>query len=261
MQAATQTAHASMTTLWAGRIISGLAALFLLVDGIMKLFKPRMVVDATVQLGYPESVIVGLGVVLTLSTILYLIPATSILGAILITGYLGGATATHVRIGGDAFSVVFPIIFGLLIWFGLYLRVERLRDLVPDTSSQVSPISRARLWIGRVLSGLAGLMLLFSGVMKLVNPPAVVTEFNRLGYGDGSGLGIGIIEILCAVIYLVPRTSVLGAILLSGYLGGAVATHVRIGDPFISPVVFGVVLWVALFLRNQRLTELVPLRS
>ena len=119
----------SKGTLWAGRIISGLPALFLLLDGVMKLFKPAFVVEATVKLGYPENVIIPIGVVLVVCTILYLIPKTSVLGAILLTGYLGGAVATHVRTGESLFSIVFPVIFGVLLWLGLYLRDSRLRAL------------------------------------------------------------------------------------------------------------------------------------
>src|SRR6266851_6922295 len=103
--------------LWAGRIISGLAALFLLWDGVMKLFKPAVVVEATRQLGYPESDIVSIGVVLLACTLLYLFPRTSILGAILLTGYLGGAVASQVRVG-DGFNAVFALIFGALVWGG-----------------------------------------------------------------------------------------------------------------------------------------------
>ena len=125
----------SKTNLWIGRIVSGLPALFLLVDGVMKLFKPPVVVEATVNLGYPESTIIPIGVVLIICTVLYLIPATSILGAILLTGYLGGAVATHVRTGESLFSIVFPVIFGILIWLGLYLRDARLRTLVPLRAS------------------------------------------------------------------------------------------------------------------------------
>ena len=121
----------STTALWAGRILSGLAALFLLVDGVMKLIEPQVVVEGTVKLGYPESAIFGLGVVLLFCTILYVIPRTAILGAILLTGYLGGAVATHVRIGDPAFNILFPVVFGALIWGGLYLRDERLRALIP----------------------------------------------------------------------------------------------------------------------------------
>ena len=121
----------SKMMLWAGRIISGLVALFLLVDGVMKLVKAEVVVKTTLELGYPESVVVGLGVVLTACTVLYLIPRTSILGAILLTGYLGGAVATHVRVGEGLFPVLFPVVFGGLIWGGLFLRDDRLRSLIP----------------------------------------------------------------------------------------------------------------------------------
>ncbi|HEU5459634.1 MAG TPA: DoxX family protein [Pyrinomonadaceae bacterium] len=125
----------SKTNPWIGRIVSGLPALFLLLDGVMKLFKPAVVVEATVNLGYPESTIIPIGVVLIICTILYLIPATSVLGGILLTGYLGGAVATHVRVGESLFSIVFPVIFGILIWLGLYLRDVRLRALVPLRTS------------------------------------------------------------------------------------------------------------------------------
>ena len=117
--------------LWAGRVTSALPALFLLIDGIMKLVKPVIVVETTVKLGYPESVISGLGIVLLTCTILYLIPRTAVLGAILLTGYLGGAIATHVRVGEEVFPVIFPVIIAALLWGGLYLRNERLRSLVP----------------------------------------------------------------------------------------------------------------------------------
>ena len=117
--------------LWAGRIIGGLPALFLLVDAIAKFFKPAPVIEATVKLGYPESVIIGLGAVLLISTILYLIPKTAVLGAILLTGYLGGAVATHVRVQEGWFSIIFPVVFGILLWGGLWLRDERLQKLIP----------------------------------------------------------------------------------------------------------------------------------
>ena len=117
--------------LWTGRIISALPALFLLIDGIMKLFKPAVVVEATVKLGYPESTIIGMGIALLACTIIYLIPRTAVLGAILLTGYLGGAVATHVRVGDSFFSIIFPVILGAMLWGGLYLRSERLRRLVP----------------------------------------------------------------------------------------------------------------------------------
>jgi hypothetical protein len=131
MASATQSPPVSKKALWAGRILGGLPALFLLVDGLMKLVKPKEVVEATVALGYPESVILGLGIVLIACTVIYLIPRTSVLGAILLTGYLGGATASHVRHGDSLFAIVFPIVFGVLLWGGLVLRDDRLRALIP----------------------------------------------------------------------------------------------------------------------------------
>jgi hypothetical protein len=132
MQADTQTAPVSKKALWAGRIISALPVLFLLMDGVMKLVKAAPVVEATVKLGYPATTIVPLGIVLLSCTVLYVIPRTSVLGAILLTGYLGGAVATHVRVGDPLFThVLFPAYLGVMIWLGLYLRDNRLRALVP----------------------------------------------------------------------------------------------------------------------------------
>ena len=97
----------------------------------MKLVKSAIVVEATVQLGYPESVVLGLGIVLLACTVLYLIPRTAILGAVLLTGYLGGAVAMHARVGGALLSIIFPVMIGAILWGGLYLRDERLRSLIP----------------------------------------------------------------------------------------------------------------------------------
>ena len=117
---------------WAGIVISAIPTLFLLMDAIGKFVKPEAVVTGTVELGYPESVILPLGIVLLICTILYAIPKTSVLGAILLTGYLGGAVATHVRIGSPLFThMLFPVYLGIMIWLGLYLRDIRLRELVP----------------------------------------------------------------------------------------------------------------------------------
>ncbi len=131
MQSDTEATHVSKKRLWAGRIVSAIPALFLLMDGVMKLFKSAIVVQTTVKLGYPESVILGLGIVLLACTVLYLNPRTAILGAILLTGYLGGAVATHVRVGEGALPVLFPVIIGVLIWGGLWLRDDRVRSLIP----------------------------------------------------------------------------------------------------------------------------------
>jgi DoxX-like family len=127
-----ETAPVSKGSLWTGRIMSILSILFFLMDAVMKLLKPTFVVDATVKLGYQEGVIQGLGTALLICTILYAIPGTSVLGAILLTGYLGGAVASNVRVGNPLFSnVLFPVYFAFVLWGGLYLRDKRLRALIP----------------------------------------------------------------------------------------------------------------------------------
>ena len=265
MQASAQPAPVSTTKLWAGIVISALPALFLLFDGVMKLVKPRFVVEATVQLGYPESVILGLGIVLTACTVIYVIPRTAVLGAILLTGYLGGAVATHVRAGGGPFPILFPVIVGALLWEGLSLRDDRMIKHL-QSGTQTASVSNKAVWAGRIVSALPAMMLIFSGVLKLAKPAGarIVEEFGRLGYPENVILDIGSLEIACTVVYIIPRVSVLGAILLTGYLGGAVATHVRIGDPLpnvLGPIIFGALVWVGLYLRDQRLRALLPLRS
>jgi hypothetical protein len=130
-----------------------------------------------------------------------------------------------------------------------------------ESVTQTAPISNKLIWTGRIISALTVLMLLFSGVLKLFFQAQVAGEFTRLGYPESVILGIGIAEIACAIIYAIPRTAVLGAILVTGYLGGATATHVRVGDPFIMPILIGVLVWVGLFLREGRLRPLLPLRS
>src|SRR5947207_185466 len=127
--------------------------------------------------------------------------------------------------------------------------------------TETTPVSKKMLWAGRIVSALPVLLLLFSGVMKLVKPAPVAEGFVHLGYPESLALGIGLLELVCTALYLIPRTSVLGAILLTGYLGGATATHVRVGEAFVAPVVVGVMLWLGLYLRDARLRALLPLRS
>ncbi len=123
-----------MTTkqIWTGRVLSTLAVLFLLFDAVGKLVQPKAVIDGTTQLGFPVSVILPLGIIQMVCLILYVIPRTSFLGALLWTGYLGGAIATHVRLGNPLFShILFPTYVALLLWLGLWLRERRLRTLLP----------------------------------------------------------------------------------------------------------------------------------
>ena len=131
MQGFTQAAPVSMKAVWTGRVMSGLAVLFLLFDGVTKVMKVAPVLQASAQLGFPVSLIVVIGAVLLICTVIYVIPSTSILGAILLTGYLGGAVAIQARIGNPLFETLFPVIFGVLVWTGIVLRDNRLRALIP----------------------------------------------------------------------------------------------------------------------------------
>ena len=124
--------HISKTRLWAGRIISALVVLFLIFDGVTKVMKVPAVMEATARIGFPANLIPGIGILLLACTAVYVIPRTSILGAILLTGYLGGAVVTNLRAGSSLFGeTLFPVYFGVFVWAGLYLRDERLHALIP----------------------------------------------------------------------------------------------------------------------------------
>ena len=130
-------------------------------------------------------------------------------------------------------------------------------------SNAQSPAPRkALLWTGRVLSALPALGLLVSAAMKLAHGPVVVAMFaNKLGYQESSITGIALLELACTALYVIPQTAFLGALLLTGYLGGAIATHVRVGEPFVTPLILGALVWVGLYLRESRLKGLAPLRT
>ena len=137
MESAMQAALAPVSkgALWTGRIMSILVILFLLMDSVMKLMKVAAVMEAMPKLGWPASLAVPLGIILLMGTILYAVPRTAVLGAIVLTGYLGGAVATHTRIGDPLFShILFPVYLGTIMWGGLYLRDLRVRALIPFTS-------------------------------------------------------------------------------------------------------------------------------
>ena len=116
------------------------------------------------------------------------------------------------------------------------------------------------LWVGWVLTILPALGLIMSAAMKLAKPAFVVEGFMKSGYPENVLLPLGIVELTCTIIYLIPQTAVLGAILLTGYLGGAVATHVRASENFVAPILFGILVWLGLFLRDARLRAVLPLR-
>jgi len=122
----------SRKALWAGRVMSGFAVLFLLVDATFKVLELPPAVEGTMQLGFPARVVFGLGLLQLACLVVYLVPRTSVLGAVLWTGYLGGAVATHVRVGNPLFShTLFPIYVATFLWAGLWLRDEQLRSVLP----------------------------------------------------------------------------------------------------------------------------------
>lgn len=133
-----------------------------------------------------------------------------------------------------------------------------MNDKPADTKP--STASRVMFWAGWVVTILPVLGLVMSAVMKFKLPKEAIEGFEKLGWRQDQALGLGILELACTVIYVIPQTSVLGAILLTGYLGGAVATHVRIDDNYVAPIVMGVLVWLGLFLRDARLRALIPLR-
>ena len=127
-----------------------------------------------------------------------------------------------------------------------------------ESSSNKS--SSKMMWIGRSLSGLAVLVFVFTLAFGLLKPDVAAQGFVHYNFPPGAGTRILIVEIVCVVLYVIPATSVFGAILLTGYLGGATVTHFRVGEPFYLPVGVGILLWAGLYLRDPRLRALVPLR-
>jgi hypothetical protein len=117
------------------------------------------------------------------------------------------------------------------------------------------------VWVGRVISGLASLMFLFSSLLKLKDGPEVLQGMAHLGLPESMIKPLAVLEISCVVIYLIPQTAVLGAILLAGYIGGAICTHWRVGDPFFVQTLLGIFVWLGLYLREPRLKDLIPLRK
>lgn len=132
------------------------------------------------------------------------------------------------------------------------------------SNASTTPVSKGQLWTGRIMSALPALFLLFGSIMGMVNPKMSAEGMAQMGYPKSVGLPLGITLLTCTILYLIPRTAVFGALLLTGYLGGAVATHVRVEDPFFSktlfPVYFAVLLWGGLWLRDTRLRALLPFR-
>ena len=129
-----------------------------------------------------------------------------------------------------------------------------------NSEMQAAAVSRSALWSARILKALMALFLLMDGVVHIARPAPVADAFARLGYPLGASLGIGVVEIVSLVLYVIPRTEVLGAVLLTGILGGAIATHVRVGSPmfeaYIFPGLVGLFIWASIWLRDVRLRAL-----
>ncbi len=136
-----------------------------------------------------------------------------------------------------------------------------MENVLASPTRPAAETSKKLIWLGRVLTGLVVAFLLLDGVMKLVPIAPVIEAFNRLGYSPDIARELGVLLVTCTVLHVVPRTQVLGALLSTAYLGGATATHVRIGDPFWFPIVLGAILWAGLYLREPRLRALLAAPS
>lgn len=267
VQSAVQQSAVSAKAHWTGRIISGMVIAFMLFDGVIHLTKIAPAVKAFQELGWPISLSVVLGIIELACVLIYLLPRTAVIGAILLTGYLGGAAVTHLRVGSSLFGeTLFPVYVGILVWAGLYLREPRLRRLIPilKTSGDAAAAgaSKKKLWAGRIVSALPALLILFASSIKLMKAPGVAEGFAKAGLPEHLIFTVGMIELLCVVVYVIPRTAVLGAIMMVGLMGGATATNVRIGDPsMIITILLGVLAWLGLYLRNAQVSALVPVRK
>src|SRR5215469_12864057 len=116
-------------------------------------------------------------------------------------------------------------------------------------------VPRKTLWVSYIISAIPVLLLLMSGFMKLIKPPSVVNGFAEYGFSEGLIVPLGILELLCTILYLIPRTSVLGSILLTGYIGGAICTNLRVGKDVIMPAILGILVWGGLYLRIRRMRD------
>jgi hypothetical protein len=259
-----QTSSPSKAQRNTGYTLTVLAILFMLIDAAFKFTHGAPVIEANRQLEIPLSLVPSIGVIALVCIALYAIPATSVLGAILFTGYLGGAIAVHARVGNPIFThTLFPIYIALFIWGGIWFRDRTLRELFPIVKNPAtSAPSKALLYIGYAITALAALLVLLSAVMKFVYvppadapPPAFPMEHvHTLAY----------IEFLLVALYLFPRTAFFGAVFLSGYLGGATMIGLRAGEPVsgsIIPAIIAVFLWAGLWLRNAQVRSLIPLRK
>jgi uncharacterized protein YjeT (DUF2065 family) len=130
-----------------------------------------------------------------------------------------------------------------------------------ESGTQTAAVSKKTLWTGIILSALPSILFIFTGIFPFINPAAAQQGTAHMGYQAHHSVLIAVLEIGCAIIYMIPRTSVLGAILLTGYLGGATASHIRIGEPPVAPLVVAAFVWLGIYLREPRLRALLPVRK
>ncbi len=263
MPVTTETAP-SKTARNTGYVLTALFALFMLMDAGMKFTHAAAVIDANNQLEFPLRLVPAIGVLALVLLALYLIPRTAVLGAILFTGYFGGAIALQLRVDNPLFShTLFPIYIALFLWGGLWLRNPVLREIFPLTASDPNPpVSKKLVWTGYVLTALGALMILATAVIKLTYVPSAGSPPPTFPLHHIPHLAY--LEILLAILYLIPRTAFLGAVLLSGYLGGATCINLRSGESLAAslvPVVISIILWAGLWLRNRGIRYLLPVEG
>lgn len=264
MPVETQPATTTKAARNTGYALTTLFTLFMLMDAGIKFTHAPQLTEANNQLGFPLHLVPAIGVLALVLLALYLIPRTSVLGAVLFTGYLGGAIALHLRVDNPLFShTLFPIYIALFLWGGIWFRDTNLRELFPLTTPPPHPpASRKLLRTGYILTALGAILILLTAALKFLyvpsadSPPPLFPQhhIHHLAY----------IEIACTILYLIPRTSVLSSVLLTGYLGGATCINLRSGESLASslvPTFIGVILWAGLWLRDLRLQRLLPLRS
>lgn len=258
-----ETASSSKARTYTGYTLAALFLLFMLLDAVMKFTHAAPVIAANTQLEIPPWMTPALGVIVLVCLALYAIPATAVLGAVLFTGYLGGAIAVHARVGNPFFShTLFPLYVALFLWGAIWFRDQTLRDLFPIVKSpQASAPSKGMLYTGYTVTVLAALFVLFSAVMKFIYtlpagapPPGFPMEhMHTLAY----------LEFVLVALYLFPRTAFFGTVFLTGYLGGATAINLRSGEPIgasLIPVIVGVALWAGYWLRSAEVRSLLPVR-
>lgn len=259
-----QASSPSKARTYTGYTLTILSILFFLMDAGFKFTTSPQVVEAQKQLQFPMQLTPAIGVLALVCIALYAIPAAAVLGAVLLTGYLGGAIAIHWRVGNPLFShILFPIYIALFIWGGIWLRDSSLRSLFPIVKgASQPPATKGALYIGYALTALSALFMLFTAVIKFTYVPPAGSPPPIFPLEHMHALGI--LEILCVLLYLFPSTSFLGNVLLTGYLGGATAINLRAGESVAAslvPVYVGIALWAGLWLRNLRVRAQLPIRK